>query len=266
MAALHHAHALRSSNTFLLLVVSAAVFTDIFLYGVLVPVIPFALTARVHIPADQVPRWNGILLALFNLGLCLGSPVFGLVADHVAARKLPFLFGLVTLAGATVLMCLSRNIALFAVGRSLQGLSAAICWAVGLALVADAYGAARMGWAAGWVNWAMNAGFLLSPILGGLAYEKAGYYSVYYMGFGLLACDIALRLAMGGRRPSTRTGGGATASVSEPMRQAAVGEEVLDDGPTRPIRTVDKNPLFTLVTSGRVLAALLGCMMQSASK
>ena len=121
----------RSSNFLILLVVCAAVFTDIFLYGLLVPVLPFALIERVGIPLDQMAKWNGILLALLNLGLCVGSPIFGFYADYAASRKLPFLIGLLALAGATLLLCLSKSIILFAIGRFLQGVSAAICWAVG---------------------------------------------------------------------------------------------------------------------------------------
>lgn len=40
----------RSSTTFILLTITTAVFTDIFLYALIVPVIPFALTARAHTP------------------------------------------------------------------------------------------------------------------------------------------------------------------------------------------------------------------------
>ncbi|OAA76021.1 Major facilitator superfamily domain, general substrate transporter [Akanthomyces lecanii RCEF 1005] len=230
-------HQLRSSRIFTLLVICAAVFTDIFLYGVLVPVIPFALTTRVKISPSDVPRWNGILLALFNLGLCLGSPLFGFVADRcgAASRKLPFLFGLVTLAGATLLLCLGRTVALLCIGRALQGMSAAICWAVGLALLADTFGG-RMGWAAGWVQWAMNAGFLLSPILGGLAYEKSGYYAVFYMGFGLLALDIVLRLSMAERSKTAPQANNA----SDETQRVVVGPEGVSLG-NESIQTQKRN-------------------------
>ncbi|KJZ74937.1 hypothetical protein HIM_05668 [Hirsutella minnesotensis 3608] len=185
----------RSSNSLILAVVCAAVFTDIYLYGILVPVLPFSLTERIGISQDQVTKWNGILLALYNVGLCIGSPVVGFYADYTSSRRLPFLVGLLALAAATLLLCLSNSTALFAIGRTLQGVSAAICWAVGLALLADTF-KDRIGWATGWVNWAMTAAFLFSPIIGGIVYEKAGYYAVYYMGFALIACDIALRLVM----------------------------------------------------------------------
>ena len=229
-------HSLRSSDLLLLTVVCAAVFTDIFLYGLLVPVLPFALTQRAGIPPSDVARWNGILLALYNLGLCIGSPLAGLYADHSSSRKMPFLLGLVSLAGSTLLLCLGRTVVLLAVGRVLQGASAAICWAVGLALVADAM-AKRMGWAAGWVNGAMTVGFLLSPIVGGVAYARAGYYAVYYMAFGLIAVDVAMRLLLKRR---------------ETPREAT------------PLP--DSHPYLSLIKSRRLLMSLAGCAMQSASK
>lgn len=37
---------------------------------------------------------------------------------------------------------------------------------------------------------------MISPLIGGVVYNKAGYYPVYYICFGLIAVDIALRLAL----------------------------------------------------------------------
>ena len=49
--------------------------------------------------------------ALYSLGLCVGSPVVGVVADHMSSRRLPFLAGLVALALSTLLLCLGRTVA-----------------------------------------------------------------------------------------------------------------------------------------------------------
>ncbi|UNI23943.1 hypothetical protein JDV02_009731 [Purpureocillium takamizusanense] len=257
----------RSSTLLILIVVCSAVFTDIFLYGLLVPVLPFALTSRAGVPAPEIPRWNGILLALYNLGLCLGSPAFGFLADRMSSRRLPFLAGLVALAASTLLLCLGRSVAVIAVGRVLQGLSAAICWAVGLALLADSL-TERVGWALGWVNWAMTAGFLLSPILGGLAYEKAGYYAVYYMAFGLIGCDIVLRLFMKEGGSARKRDANATEdnpARGEPRAIEPDLVEPLQGGPGNHLGPGVAN-YWALIKSRRLLASLIGCIMQSASK
>lgn len=257
---------LRSSNLLLLVVVCGAVFTDIFLYGLLVPVLPFALTSRAGLASSQVPRWNGILLALYNLGLCLGSPLFGLLADRTPTRRLPFLMGLFALAVATLLLCLGRTVALLVIGRVLQGLSAAICWAVGLALLADNL-KDRIGWAMGWVNWAMTAGFLLSPILGGLTYAKAGYYAVYYMAFGLIACDIVLRLLMIEKRTARKWSVENTEAV-EPQtpNNGNQGANEAEQNVEPAQKGTGVAGYWALIKSRRLLASLLGCTMQSTSK
>ncbi|GJN81595.1 hypothetical protein PLIIFM63780_005130 [Purpureocillium lilacinum] len=260
----------RSSTLLILIVVCSAVFTDIFLYGLLVPVLPFALTSRAGVPVSEIPRWNGILLALYNLGLCIGSPAFGFLADRMSSRRLPFLAGLVALAASTLLLCLGRNVAVIAVGRVLQGLSAAICWAVGLALLADSL-TERVGWALGWVNWAMTAGFLLSPILGGLAYENAGYYAVYYMAFGLIACDIVLRLFMKEGK-AARTQNANVTDEDAPSRETRpVEADLVEPTHERPGgRSLQAGAgvanYWALIKSRRLLASLIGCIMQSASK
>lgn len=48
--------AFRSSSTFILSTICVAVFTDIFLYTVIVPVIPFALTNRAGVPPEDGER------------------------------------------------------------------------------------------------------------------------------------------------------------------------------------------------------------------
>ncbi|KAL2126090.1 hypothetical protein VTI74DRAFT_1720 [Chaetomium olivicolor] len=118
----------------------------------------------------------------------------------------------------------------------------------------------------------MTAGFLLSPILGGLAYAKAGYFAVYYMAFGLIACDIVLRLLMAERKascewhPDTTGSGSATRppqalsqNQTNPSYEVMIGNHSLR-------AAVGISVYWTLVKSRRLLASLIGCIMQSASK
>lgn len=65
---------LRSSKTFITLVVSVSVFTDILLQNLVVPVLPFALSERVGLSdAGDIQRWNSILLSAFGGALIIGS-------------------------------------------------------------------------------------------------------------------------------------------------------------------------------------------------
>lgn len=63
---------IRGSTTFIVFTISLAVFTDIFLYGVIVPVIPFAFTQRMGLREDQVQSSVSKSLAVYSVGLVVG--------------------------------------------------------------------------------------------------------------------------------------------------------------------------------------------------
>lgn len=63
----------RSSTPFIIAVVCVAVFTDIFLYGLIVPVLPFSLKQRVGLGEDDLQRWASILLASCGASILLNS-------------------------------------------------------------------------------------------------------------------------------------------------------------------------------------------------
>ena len=67
------AHKLRSSKGFVMLVVCIAVFTDVFLYGLIVPVLPFSLSERLGLPENKIQRWNSILLGTYGAAILVGS-------------------------------------------------------------------------------------------------------------------------------------------------------------------------------------------------
>ena len=64
---------LRSSKLFVYTVINLAVFIDAYLYGLIIPVLPFALVERVRIHPDEVQRWIGLLLAAYGAGLIIGA-------------------------------------------------------------------------------------------------------------------------------------------------------------------------------------------------
>jgi MFS family permease len=186
----------RSSKLFILSTICVAVFTDIFLYGIVVPVLPFALSERAGVSESSVQSWISILLAVYGAALLVLSPFAGWYADRSSSRRWPLLIGLLALGGATILLCLARTVALLVLGRLLQGFSAAIVWTVGQALLVDTVGEKEIGETLGYVSLSMSIGILLAPLLGGLIYNRSGYYAVYYMAFGLIVLDITLRLAL----------------------------------------------------------------------
>jgi MFS family permease len=276
---------LRSSKTFILTTICIAVFTDVYLYGIIVPVIPFALTARAGVAASSVQSWVSVLLAVYGAALLVSSPLAGWYADRSSSRRLPLLFGLLTLGGATVMLCLARTVALLVVGRILQGFSATIVWTVGQALLVDTVGQKEIGQTLGWVSLSMSLGILLAPLLGGVVYTRAGYYPVYYMAFGLVALDICLRMAMIEKKVALQWAveeeAAETEGISGPdpeqglerteKSEEEAGEKIAeshspDNGGTTEtipvVRYPKWPPVLTLLKSRRLVAALWGCIVQ----
>lgn len=266
----------RSSSIFILTVISFASFTDIFLYGIIVPVIPFALLTRIDIPEINVQHWVSILFTVYAAALVVCSPICGWLADHYKSRRAPYLFGLFALAGATIMLCIGDSIALLVIGRLLQGASAAVVSTTGLALLVDTVGQKDIGQAAGWVSLSMSIAILIAPLLGGIVYAKSGYYAVYYMGITLIAVDILLRLLLIEKKQASKWD-----TAEEPSHEANQISSVRQAPPTVAIehvraiardtppssQTLDKRfhlpPVLSLLASGRLLSAAWCVFAQS---
>ncbi|MCJ1398388.1 hypothetical protein MMC11_001586 [Xylographa trunciseda] len=259
---------LRSARWFILMTVSCAVFTDIFLYGIIVPVVPFALSTRAGIPEDDVQHWVSVLLAVYGGALLIASPFCGWLADKAPNRRLPLLVGLLTLGGATVMLCVGSSIGVLVAGRLLQGLSAAIVWTVGLALLVDTVGQTDIGQTMGSVFLSMSLAFLVAPLLGGIVYARAGYYAVFYIAFGVIVLDISLRLLLIEKKVARKWLDEPVAAASPPPAEPSSLDTDLSPAPPAPLGPLATPrfrlpPIVTLLASRRLLSALWACLVQA---
>lgn len=94
------------------------------------------------------------------------------------------------------MFCLGHSLPVYILARLLQGISSGLVWIVGLALVADTVGEGKIGMAMAWISIALNMGLLLGPLLGGIVYNRVGWYGTFGLGFGVLVFDILLRTIM----------------------------------------------------------------------
>lgn len=110
--------------------------------------------------------------------------------------RVPWVSSLTYLAAATTMLCLAKNLPLLIIGRLLQGASGGCIWVVGLALLADTVPKATVGQAMGYPLMGYSIASLLAPLLGGVVYERAGYYAVFAMAFGMIGLDLVLRILL----------------------------------------------------------------------
>ncbi|KAI1109382.1 major facilitator superfamily domain-containing protein [Nemania sp. NC0429] len=184
----------RSNTFFIIATVAIGLFTDLFLYGLVVPVLPFMLQGRLSIPEDEIQSWVSYLLAAYAGASVVSSVPAGWIADRTNSRQGPFLSGLAALLAGTIMLALGQSIAVLVAARLLQGVSAAVVWTVGLAMVLDTVGPQNLGKVVGSILSFISIGTLLAPVIGGTLYEKTGYMGVFGLGAGILALDFLMRL------------------------------------------------------------------------
>jgi MFS family permease len=140
-----HGLSWRSNTFFIVATVGIGLFTDLFLYGLVVPILPSILRDKVGEPPENIQKDVSALLTVYAAASVITSPFAGILADRLSSRQVPFLAGLVALLSATVLLFVGTTLPVLAVARILQGVSAAFVWTVGLALCLETVGAENLG-------------------------------------------------------------------------------------------------------------------------
>lgn len=171
-----------------LIVVTLAIFTDMLVYGLVVPILPgYALSLGVSQTAI------GFLFGSYAIALFVTTPIFGILSDKIG-RKGPMLWGLLGLAGATLLYAFAKQFWMLVVARSLQGVSAAITWTAGFALLADLYPLQQRGKVMGIALAGQSIGTLIGPTVGGWLYQLGGYQVPFLAATGLAIVDGLFRI------------------------------------------------------------------------
>lgn len=148
--------------------------------------------------------WTSFIFAVFGAAIIVGSPICGWLADRTSDRSITYFVGLFILAAATLLFGFAKKAWLLVVSRVFQGFSAAIVYTVGLALLVDTVGSENIGQWMGTALSCSSVGLIISPLLGGIVYDKAGYMAVFGMAAGLIVIDIVLRMFMIEKRTAER--------------------------------------------------------------
>ncbi|KND92866.1 putative MFS-type transporter C18.02 [Tolypocladium ophioglossoides CBS 100239] len=298
---------LRSSTTLIVFTVAMAIFTDLFPYAVVVPVMPFALPERAGVPPDEGEgpclgavldvnlsrcircRDIGILTYVVHLRRLAPSPrltcstaLWGYLADRIQNRRTLMIAGLFLLAASTLLLTFMHNVAMMVAGRVLQGMTGALTWSVGLALVVDTVDPRRLGQAMGWMGAAMSWAALSAPLLGGIVFGKGGWYQVWAMCYALIAGDIVLRLVIIEKKDAKKweTADVEQAGASDDVAARAVsGGTRVDDQEKKQSSTqandetrqssgavtgkIGVKSILPLFKNPRLLAALWACVIEA---
>jgi DHA1 family multidrug resistance protein-like MFS transporter len=172
-------------KTIIFLLVSAAIFTDMMVYSLVIPVLP---SYSLSLGADQFTI--GVVFGAFSVALLAFSIPIGLLSDRTGRRPI-MVIGMLTLAAANIVFALSDNVYILILARLIQGMSGAATWSAGLALLADTYGPEERGEKLGFAMSVMCVGMLIGPVIGGIIYEHLGYAPTFILP-SVIACVIGL--------------------------------------------------------------------------
>ncbi|EXL67594.1 hypothetical protein FOPG_16292 [Fusarium oxysporum f. sp. conglutinans race 2 54008] len=182
----------RSKTSFILATVAFCLFTDLFLYALVVPILPFLLQDRFGIPPEDAQPYTSGLLAAYSGASVLFSIPSGWIADRFSSRKPTFLAGWGFLTVGTALFVGGQSFVILLLARILQGLAAAVVWTVGLAIVQDSVGPGKMGQAIGSIFSVVTTGELMAPALGGILYDAAGMQAVFWLAATTLGIELIM--------------------------------------------------------------------------
>src|SRR5512138_48120 len=173
------------------------------LFAFILGFVGFVTSFGAHIVAVNLPEYAkevgvgvamiGLLIAAYDFAEIIAKPVFGSLSDR-AGMKRTLLIGIVVFIVASLLYLAVPPQWLLGI-RFLQGIGAAALSAVSLALVGVYYRENR-GRAYGIYNAIKGAGYVLSPLAGGLIIARShfSYIFIAAAGIGLLALLLSLVL------------------------------------------------------------------------
>jgi MFS transporter, DHA1 family, solute carrier family 18 (vesicular amine transporter), member 1/2 len=169
-------------------VVAFALFMDYLIYGLLIPLTPYAPG---HAVGDE---GLGLIYGAYAVGVLIATPLFGYFGDRIGYRE-SMIYGVALSAAALVLSGFAPSFPLLLLGRLFQGTAAAASWTAGLALIAEHHHEKRVEMM-GFALMGSTAGSLLGPIIGGSLYEAGGYALPFAVTGVLVAIDAGLCVFM----------------------------------------------------------------------
>ena len=181
----------RSSKWTVLVVSGLALFTDMVIYGVIMPIID-ELVEKFKMKDS---KWaSSALVVVYALGLLLFTLLFGSLSDRYQNRRIPMLVGQAGLAASTLLFAFASSFPLLLLARFLQGVAGAATWVVGMAMLTDVFNGPRLGFYMSLVYSCHTLGFFLGPLVGGFLHANFSIETPFYVCTALAMIDFAGRL------------------------------------------------------------------------
>ncbi|KAI0063212.1 MFS general substrate transporter [Artomyces pyxidatus] len=193
----------RSSVWFITTVVGMGITTDLLVYSIVIPVLPFHLEGLDY---SNVSALVGYLLFAYSGGLVVSTPPIAWISERFNARKLPLVLGLVALIGSQIMLMEAPVYWVMALARVIQGISSSVVWVVGLALLCDTTPEKYIGRQLGLAMSGLSLGLLVGPPVGGALYTRFGFRGPIIFGVIVTFIDLLGRFLIIERYEALRWG------------------------------------------------------------
>ncbi|KAI0005376.1 major facilitator superfamily domain-containing protein [Russula compacta] len=172
--------------------ITLGIATDFLIYSIIIPVMPFHLQA-------------------------LATPIIAWYTERLNSRKGPLMIGLLALSGSQIFLMESRKYWTMAIARVLQGISGAVVWTAGLALICDTIKSEEeVGRYLGLAMSGLPLGQLIGPPVGGALFDRFGIRGPCLFGIVVLSVDVIGRLLLIERREALAWGFDPAARANPP--------------------------------------------------
>ena len=165
-----------------------ALFTDMLIYGILIPLLP--LMPAVERAGSSA---TGLLFAAYAAMMIAVTPLAGRLVDRKGPRG-PLLAALLGLAAACLLFAVGGPYWLLLISRLLQGAAAGLGWVASLALIAASIPLERRGTYLGLAMSMVSIGTLAGPPLAGWLARDHGHAAPFVLAAAVLILDGVLRV------------------------------------------------------------------------
>ncbi|KAK0671179.1 major facilitator superfamily domain-containing protein [Cercophora samala] len=182
---------------FLVSLAKFAAFTDVFLTGLLVPLVPTIIEEKTNVPPAQIQVWIAVFLAAAGGTAAVVSPLMPFVTRQGPLTWVILLAGLVSAGASFALIQSTASLHVLIAARALQGISSAATTGACSGMLATAIAVDERAPILSWISPAFLQSLALTgaPVLSGFLYTQyKGPESVFYLAYALIAFTFSLTI------------------------------------------------------------------------
>ncbi|KAK4171552.1 major facilitator superfamily domain-containing protein [Triangularia setosa] len=190
---------------FLVSLAKFAAFTDVFLTGLLVPLVPTIIQEKTNVPPAQVQVWIAVFLAAAGGTAAVVSPLMPFVTRQGPLTWVILLAGFASAGASFALIQSTTSLQILIAARALQGISSAATTGACSGMLATAVAIDGRAPVLSWVSPAFIQGLALAgaPALSGFLYtQHKGLEAVFYAAYALIAFTFLLTLVAAAITPN----------------------------------------------------------------